>query len=73
MMTEIFLIITDNYVFSDKNGIPPSEAADLVKLIITDCTTLEFSGLMTIGALNHSLADGENPDFLVSSICMKDY
>lgn len=56
----------------NKNGIPPSEAADLVKLIITDCTTLEFSGLMTIGALNHSLADGENPDFLKLIKCRED-
>jgi uncharacterized pyridoxal phosphate-containing UPF0001 family protein len=73
MRTETFLIITNNYIFSDKNGVPTSEAADLVKFIITDCTSLEFSGLMTIGALNHSLANGENPDFLVSSIYMRNY
>ena len=55
-----------NIFLPDKNGVPPSEAADLVKLVLTQCPHLNFSGLMTIGAFNHSISDGENPDFIVS-------
>ena len=40
----------------------------MVEFIIKQCEHLEFLGLMTIGAFDHSYADGPNPDFEVSLV-----
>lgn len=55
-----------------KNGLPMSEAADLVSLIIKELDTLQFAGLMTIGALDHSISDGVNPDFMKLIKCREE-
>jgi hypothetical protein len=52
-------------MFTGKNGVEPSEAIKLAKFIIEKCSELEFCGLMTIGASNHDVSLGPNPDFLV--------
>lgn len=56
----------------NKNGVPPAEAHSLVSLILSECPQLEFVGLMTIGAFDHSIADGENPDFIKLIECRKE-
>ena len=55
----------------NKNGIEPgADTLNAVKHIKEKCPNLKLTGLMTIGALGHSLAstiqaqDGQNPDFL---------
>ena len=57
----------------NKNGLSPSEAPSLARHVQDSCANLELAGLMTIGALGHSLEsaerlkgckEGENPDFL---------
>lgn len=52
---------------TDKGGVEPSGATDLVRHIQQQCPALVLTGLMTIGAYNYSVADGPNPDFQVSS------
>ena len=37
----------------------------MVKHILDDCPQLKFVGLMTIGAFDHDLSQGPNPDFKV--------
>ena len=37
----------------------------MVKHILDDCPQLKFVGLMTIGAFDHDLTQGPNPDFKV--------
>lgn len=64
--TNIMYMQWSPWYFSDKNGVSTSKVSDLVNLIRTKCTELEFKGLMTIGSFDHSLADGVNPDFVVS-------
>ncbi|XP_063401101.1 pyridoxal phosphate homeostasis protein-like isoform X2 [Mytilus trossulus] len=56
----------------NKNGVSTSKVSDLVNLIRTKCTELEFKGLMTIGSFDHSLADGVNPDFVKLLKCRDD-
>uniref|UniRef100_A0A4W5Q474 Pyridoxal phosphate homeostasis protein n=1 Tax=Hucho hucho TaxID=62062 RepID=A0A4W5Q474_9TELE len=46
-----------------KHGLPPGETVNTVKHILSKCTALHFSGLMTIGRYGYDLADGPNPDF----------
>ncbi|XP_076048743.1 pyridoxal phosphate homeostasis protein [Oratosquilla oratoria] len=46
----------------NKSGIQPSEAGSLFNHIITQCPNLEAAGLMTIGAFDHDLSIGPNPD-----------
>ncbi|XP_046642206.1 pyridoxal phosphate homeostasis protein-like [Daphnia pulicaria] len=55
-----------------KNGVEPSEAIKLAKFIIEKCSELEFCGLMTIGASNHDVSLGPNPDFLKMIECHKE-
>ncbi|CAG8441336.1 3126_t:CDS:2 [Ambispora gerdemannii] len=48
-----------------KSGVSPDECIPLVKYIRENCENLDFSGIMTIGALGHDTAtDGLNPDFI---------
>lgn len=46
-----------------KHGLPPDETVTTVKHILSKCSALHFSGLMTIGRYGYDLADGPNPDF----------
>lgn len=48
-----------------KHGLPPEETVDTVQHIMSQCTALHFSGLMTIGRYGHDLTLGSNPDFQV--------
>ncbi len=57
----------------------PADVLSLAKHIKTSCPNLKFAGVMTIGALGHSLASstndaiGEtNPDFLGLIQCRKE-
>lgn len=62
----------DWLIFVDKSGILPEDAATLVEYIVTHCHNMEFKGLMTIGSLDHSLVQGDNPDFLtLVDLCVK--
>jgi pyridoxal phosphate enzyme (YggS family) len=47
----------------NKHGCEPDEVTQIVSHILSTCSHLEFSGLMTIGALDHDLCKGPNPDF----------
>jgi len=58
----------------NKGGIEPSEVVSVVKHVQDNCPNLSFQGLMTIGALAHSVAretTGPNPDFLTLIDCRK--
>lgn len=54
-----------------KSGIDPQEAYKLVNHIRQNCPGLLFKGLMTIGAMNHDLNLGPNPDFQKLLECRK--
>merc|ERR1719195_1116260 len=64
---------------ANKNGVEPgAETLSLVKYIREECPNLKFVGLMTIGALAHSVPQdssvvepGSNPDFLTLIKCRK--
>ncbi|CAB3402263.1 unnamed protein product [Caenorhabditis bovis] len=47
----------------NKGGISISEATKLADFIRNNCSSLMFSGFMTIGSFEHSHSDGLNPDF----------
>ena len=51
---------------ADKAGVTPDEACPLVKFVREKCPNLNLKGLMTIGAFDHDLSQGPNPDFQVS-------
>lgn len=42
----------------------PENVSELVQFVRDSCPKLEFIGLMTIGAYEHSYGPGENPDFI---------
>ncbi|XP_029362296.1 pyridoxal phosphate homeostasis protein isoform X1 [Echeneis naucrates] len=46
-----------------KHGLPPEETVNTVKHIVSQCSALHFSGLMTIGRYGYNLSLGPNPDF----------
>uniref|UniRef100_A0A8C6REC0 Pyridoxal phosphate homeostasis protein n=1 Tax=Nannospalax galili TaxID=1026970 RepID=A0A8C6REC0_NANGA len=48
-----------------KYGVPPSETIAVAEYIKSNCPSLEFVGLMTIGSFGHDLSQGPNPDFQV--------
>jgi hypothetical protein len=53
----------------DKSGCPPESSVELVKHIMDECPSLQFSGIMTIGALARSVQQEEtNEDFDVGSL-----
>ncbi len=63
---DIFLQTHPMFVFvSDKHGCHPQSVTDLYGYIVTDCPSLKCLGLMTIGAFDHDLTKGPNPDFEV--------
>ncbi|KAH9844565.1 UPF0001 protein, partial [Teratosphaeria destructans] len=47
----------------NKSGVQPSDAPALCRHILQKCPHLRLAGLMTIGALARSQAEGENEDF----------
>lgn len=47
----------------NKSGVHPNEAAGLVRHIQESCPHLALAGIMTIGAFDHDLSKGPNPDF----------
>ena len=59
----------------NKGGVQPDEVVEVTKHIIEKCPNIVFQGLMTIGALAHSVAReptvGPNPDFLTLLDCKK--
>ncbi|XP_071476723.1 pyridoxal phosphate homeostasis protein-like [Diadema antillarum] len=56
----------------NKSGIPPEECTETVTHVIDSCPSLEFAGLMTIGAFDHDLEKGPNPDFQCLIKCKED-
>ncbi len=66
----MFFIQVNTSGEENKNGVEPEAAPEMAKHIATHCPNLELSGVMTIGALGHSLGterprpDGLNPDFV---------
>lgn len=58
------------FLFPDKSGCPPKNSVELVRHIMDTCPGLEFSGIMTIGALARSVQHtpgGKNEDFEVDT------
>merc|ERR1719438_449606 len=58
----------------NKGGIEPVDVLNVVKHVKENCPNLDFQGLMTIGALAHSVAketSGPNPDFVTLLDCRK--
>lgn len=51
-----------------KHGLPPEETVNTVKHIVSQCSALQFSGLMTIGRYGYDLTLGPNPDFQVERL-----
>ncbi|XP_045131847.1 pyridoxal phosphate homeostasis protein-like isoform X1 [Portunus trituberculatus] len=47
----------------NKSGVHPDEAAGIVRHIQESCSRLALAGIMTIGAFDHDLSTGPNPDF----------
>ncbi|CAL4066553.1 unnamed protein product, partial [Meganyctiphanes norvegica] len=47
----------------NKSGVHPDEVNTLVSHVLNKCPNLEFMGIMTIGAFDHDLTKGPNPDF----------
>ena len=50
---------------TDKSGADPSEVETLALYIRDKCPQLRLAGLMTIGSVESSISDEENPDFKV--------
>ncbi|XP_061758976.1 pyridoxal phosphate homeostasis protein [Nerophis ophidion] len=46
-----------------KHGLPPEQTVDTVQHIVSQCSALQFLGLMTIGRYGYNLTLGPNPDF----------
>ncbi|XP_067096111.1 pyridoxal phosphate homeostasis protein [Osmerus mordax] len=46
-----------------KHGLPQEQTPDTVRHVLTRCSGLHFSGLMTIGRYGYDLTEGPNPDF----------
>ncbi|XP_071949013.1 pyridoxal phosphate homeostasis protein-like [Antedon mediterranea] len=48
---------------TNKNGVAPDNCCTLYEEVREKCSNLETVGLMTIGAFDHDLSTGPNPDF----------
>ena len=48
-----------------KHGLSPEHTPDTVRHVMSSCSALHFSGLMTIGRYGYDLTEGPNPDFQV--------
>ncbi|XP_055926479.1 pyridoxal phosphate homeostasis protein-like isoform X2 [Argiope bruennichi] len=47
-----------------KSGVTPDDALELVEHVINKCPDLKLDGLMTLGAPDHDVTKGPNPDFV---------
>ncbi|XP_064630571.1 pyridoxal phosphate homeostasis protein-like [Lineus longissimus] len=56
----------------NKHGCHPSETLSMVRHVQDACPKLELLGVMTIGAFDHDLSQGPNPDFQSLIQCRKD-
>lgn len=54
-----------------KNGLEPCQVAHVVDFVLKSCPNLHLRGLMTIGAFDHDLTTGANPDFQRLIECRK--
>ncbi|XP_078421519.1 pyridoxal phosphate homeostasis protein isoform X2 [Cetorhinus maximus] len=50
---------------NSKHGLSAEETVQVVRHVLTNCPSLEFIGLMTIGRYGYDLSQGPNPDFQV--------
>jgi len=55
-----------------KGGVAACEAETLVRHVQQQCPALLLTGLMTIGAFNHDVSTGPNPDFQRLLACRED-
>ncbi|XP_013782189.1 pyridoxal phosphate homeostasis protein-like [Limulus polyphemus] len=55
-----------------KSGVDLGRVSSLVNHIMDKCQNLEFTGLMTIGAFDHDVSSGPNPDFQRLVKCKQD-
>ncbi|XP_077284555.1 pyridoxal phosphate homeostasis protein [Arctopsyche grandis] len=55
-----------------KNGVQPSEAANLTEYVIKNCQNLSLKGFMTIGQYGYDCSLGPNPDFICLAKCRED-
>ncbi|XP_022086653.1 pyridoxal phosphate homeostasis protein-like [Acanthaster planci] len=55
-----------------KHGVPPSQCCDLYDHVRQKCGALDVVGIMTIGAFDHDLSKGPNPDFQTLIKCRED-
>ncbi|XP_033633600.1 pyridoxal phosphate homeostasis protein-like [Asterias rubens] len=55
-----------------KHGVPTSECCNLYDHIRQHCQALDVVGIMTIGAFDHDLSKGPNPDFQALIKCRED-
>lgn len=62
------MIVSLGRVLSGKHGLPPDETVNMVKHAVSQCSALDFAGLMTIGRYGYDLSEGPNPDFQVRQI-----
>lgn len=56
---------SSTYISTGKSGVLPDKASELAIHVVETCPNLELMGLMTIGAFDHDLSKGPNPDFQV--------
>ncbi|XP_078421518.1 pyridoxal phosphate homeostasis protein isoform X1 [Cetorhinus maximus] len=52
---------------NSKHGLSAEETVQVVRHVLTNCPSLEFIGLMTIGRYGYDLSQGPNPDFQLLS------
>ncbi|XP_064602325.1 pyridoxal phosphate homeostasis protein-like [Liolophura sinensis] len=57
---------------ASKSGCNPAQVCGLVKFVREKCPRLSFIGLMTIGAFDHDLTTGPNPDFQLMLRCRQE-
>lgn len=62
------MIVSLGLVSLGKHGLPPDETVNMVKHVVSQCSALDFAGLMTIGRYGYDLSEGPNPDFQVRQI-----
>ena len=47
-----------------KSGCMPESALELADFIVSNCGSLDFAGVMTIGQFGYDWSKGDNPDFI---------
>lgn len=64
-MNMSFCFYIKEFIISEKSGVHPDNVNELVGHVTKNCPHLTLLGLMTIGAFDHDLSQGPNPDFQV--------